>query len=291
MGMILPWRFVRQGFVPRVDDFGEVAGRILGIASRERVFKGAAFVGSLARGDLHHRSDLDLILVALDRQFDRAQELERYFLRVACTSAVPLDSRLWSASDARLGRHVYGPSYLQTFPREETLFSVGVPLGLCFRLPTGSSVQREMVEKLEHKLRSTRVRAHVFFARQADSNAVESWLLSNWGRVVRPLRVHITIGRRLLWWLRGSLESDGKAEVVADFLAEDAFAVLHADYRQLLAIDWEYDELLARAHRPTQRRDRYLRKVGDLIAENFRVSLRLLSRAVSLIKRATSCAA
>lgn len=285
MGMIIPWRFVRQGLVPTVGDFEEVARSILDVAAHERVFKAAAFVGSLARGDLHPRSDLDLILVAYDKHVAHARELERKFQRTSLARGIPLDSHLWSSSDARLGQHTFGPSYLETLPTTLDRFAIGRPLAECFRVPE-SSIQVEMLEKLEYKLHSTRTRAGIFLARHvSDLDMVEGWLLSNWGRVVRPMRVHITIGRRLLWWLHGTLENDGKAEVISSFLAEDAFEPLHVDYEQLVTLDYQYDELLGRACTGSFRRGRYLQRVGDLLRENFRVSLQLLSRAVGLIRQ------
>lgn len=284
MGMLLPWCFVRQGIVPAVVDFEGVACDILEVAARESVFKAAAFVGSLQRGDIHPRSDLDLILVAHDRRFDRAQELERKFQRVSLARAIPLDSRLWSSSDARLGRHSYGPSYLETFSTELDRFSIGRPLAECFRVPR-SSVQVEMLEKLEHKLHSTRTRAGIFLARHvSDPEMVEHWLQSNWMRVVRPMRVHVTLGRRMLWWLHGVLQNDGKAEVISRFLAEPAFSALHGDYQKLLDLDYRYDELLGRVVIGRERRGSYLRKVGNLLMKNFSVSLQLLQDAVSITR-------
>lgn len=291
MGMLIPWRFVRQGLVPTVADFEEVATDILALVQRERAFKAAAFVGSLRRGDIHPRSDLDLILVAYDRSFERAQELERKFRCTSLARAIPLDSHLWSSSDARLGRHTYGPSYIDTFPVKLDRFSVGVPLVECFRVPR-SSVQVEMLQKLEHKLHSTRTRAGIFLARHvSDPEMIEHWLLSNWGRVVRPMRLHITLGRRMLWWLHGVLEDDGKAEVISRFLAEPAFTSLHGDYQELLDLDYRYDELLGRVVIGRERRGNYLRKVGNLLMKNFRVSLRLLQNAVSLTRSAATKAA
>lgn len=291
MGMLIPWRFVRQGFVPTVADFEGVACDILGVVARERVFKAAAFVGSLRRGDIHPRSDLDLILVAYDRSLGRAQELERKFRRISLSRAIPLDSRLWSSSDARLGRHIYGSSYLDTFPTELDRFSIGLPLAECFRVPR-SSVQVEMLEKLEHKLHSTRTRAGIFLARHVlDPEMVEQWLLSNWIRVVRPMRIYITLGRRMLWWLYGALQDDGKAEVISRFLAEPTFSSLHGDYRKLLDLDFRYDELLGRVVIGREHRGSYLRKVGKLLTENFQVSLRLLQNAISLTKRVATQAA
>lgn len=291
MGMLLPWRFVRQGLVPTVADFEEVATDILTLAQRERAFKAAAFVGSLRRGDIHPRSDLDLILVAYESQIERAQELERKFRRTSLARAIPLDSRLWSSSDARLGRHSYGPSYMDTLPTELDRFSIGVPLAECFRVPR-SSVQVEMCEKLEHKLHSTRTRAGIFLARHvSDPEMVEHWLLSNWGRVVRPMRVHITLGRRMLWWLHGVLQDDGKAEVISRFLEEPTFVSLRDDYQELIDLDYKYDELLGRVVIGCERRGRYLQKVGNLLMENFQVSLRLLQNALSITRSAAKRAA
>lgn len=292
MGMLLPWRFVRQGFVPRDQDFKEVSSRILEIARRERVFKAVAFVGSLKRGDLNPRSDLDLILVAHDRHVDFAQVLEREFQRLSLERTIPLDSRLWRSSDARRGRHSYGPSYLETFPTKPDQFSVGVSLADCFRVPH-SSVQVEMTERLVHKLHSTRTRAGIFLARYAsDSEMIERWLESSWGRVVRPMRVHITVGRRTLWWLHGSLSDDGKAAVIRQFLAEPELSALHNDYQHLVNLDNEYDEFLTSCILDGREcRVGYLQKVGNLLTENFRVSLRLLQNILALMKgRATQAA-
>lgn len=291
MGMILPWRFVRQGLVPTVADFEGVARDILDVAERERAFKAAAFVGSLFRGDLHPRSDLDLILVAHGQDLGPARELERRFHRIALARAIPLDSQLWSETDARRGRHAYGPSYIETLPTTLGPYAFGLPLARCFRVPR-SSVQDEMVLKLEQKLHSTRTRAGIFNARYGlDSDRVEDWLLSNWGRVVRPMRVHITLGRRMLWWLHGELPSDGKADVIAQFLAEQTFESLCVDYAQLVELDYRYDELLVRACTGSVRRGRYLRDVAELLRKNFRVSLLLMQNAVALTKRAARQAA
>ncbi len=287
MGMIIPWRFVRQGLVPTAGEFEGVAHAILDIADREKVFKAAAILGSVARGDHHPRSDLDLILVAHDRTYARAQDLERRFGRLAADRGIPFDCHLLSASDARLGRHMYGPSYMGTFPTGPTPYSIGRPLAECFRVPE-TSVQAEMLKKLEHKLHSTRTRAGIFYARyHPDPDALESWLLSNWSRVVRPLRVHITLARRLLWWRHGVLHDDGKAEVITRFLAEQTFAPLHEDYQALLHFDYRYDELFARAVNGRERRASYLRKVGDLLDDNFRVSLNILANAVDLTRQSS----
>lgn len=291
MGMLIPWRFVRQGHVPTVGDFEEVARDILEVATHEPAFKAAAFVGSLRRGDIHPRSDLDLILVAYDRYLGRAQELERKFRRTSMARAIPLDSHVWSSSDARLGRHSYGPSYLETFPTELDRFSIGRPLAECFRVPRGS-VQVEMLEKLEYKLHSTRTRAGIFLARHASNpELVELWLLSNWGRIVRPMRVYITLGRRMLWWLHGVLPDDSKAEVISRFLAEPVFASLHDDYQELIDLDYQYDELLERVVKGEERRGSYLRKVNKLLMENFKVSRRLLANALSLTRNTATRAA
>ncbi|TAL50256.1 nucleotidyltransferase domain-containing protein [Patescibacteria group bacterium] len=277
--------------MPTVGDFEEVARNILEVASNQRAFKAAAFVGSLARGDINPRSDLDLILVAHDKKIVQARELERKFRRTSLARGIPLDSRLWSSSDACRGRHTYGPSYLQTLPTTLDQYAIGRPLAECFRVP-GSSVQMEMLEKLEHKLHSTRTRAGIFLARHvSDPLMVEDWLMSNCSRVVRPMRVYVTVGRRLLWWLHGTLPNDGKTEVIAQFLSEETFLSLHAGFTQLVELDHYYDELLGRACTGSSRRSRYLHKVGELLRENFRVSLRLLSDAVSLIRGSSVCAA
>lgn len=291
MGMLIPWRFVRQGLVPTVNDFEGVAQDILDVADRDRIFKGAAFIGSLPRGDLHPRSDLDLILVANDRSYALAEKLERRFQRHAASRGVPLSSHLWSSQDARLGRHSYGPSYLQTFPKTLTGYSIGRPLFECFQFPH-SSVQVEMLVKLDHLLRSTQTRAGIFLARHvSDPEMIEQWLLSNWGCVVRPMRVYIPLGRRILWWLHGVLPDDGKAEVISRFLSEPAFSSLHDDYQELLDLDYRYDELLGRVVIGNERRGRYLQKVGNLLMKNFQVSLRLLQNALSLTRSAATKAA
>jgi predicted nucleotidyltransferase len=284
MGMLFPWRFIRQGLVPTLLDFERVAQDILNDAQQARAFKAAAFVGSLVRGDLNSRSDLDLILVARDRRIGQARELQQLFQRHATSHGIPLDSRLWSSRDARLGRHTYGPSYLQTFPMGPTRFSIGRPLAVCFTVPD-SSVQMEMVHKLDYKLHSTQTRAGIFLARYRENSAtVEEWLESNWTRVVRPMRSYITLGRRLLWWRHGTLPNDGKVEVITKFLAEPAFASMHADYQLLVDLDSLYDELLTRALDGRVRRKNYLLQVAVLLQGNFRVSLQLLKKAVSLTK-------
>ncbi|MEK7620354.1 MAG: hypothetical protein AAB413_03910 [Patescibacteria group bacterium] len=291
MGMIFPWRLARQGNVPSETDFEEVAHDILELADQERVFKGVAFVGSLVRGDLQWGSDLDLILVARPSKFARAQALERQFGRLATERAVPLSSWLWNANDAACGRHMYGPSYLQTFPRKLGRFAIGKPLADCFQVPYGS-VQEEMLQKLVSNLRSTQARGGIFMSRHfgCDHN-LEAWLQRNWEANFRPLRRHIVIGRWLLWWLHGVLPDDGKAEVISRFLAEPEFSSLHGDYKELLDLDYRYDELLGRVVVGRERRGSYLRKVGNLLMENFQVSLRLLQNALSLTRRATTKAA
>ncbi|MBM3204857.1 hypothetical protein FJZ48_02655, partial [Candidatus Uhrbacteria bacterium] len=149
---------------------------------------------------------------------------------MATEQNIPLDVKLWLSSAARHGFHPYGPSYLSTFPMEMRPFAIGKPLGECFRIPC-TSVQEEMRSKLGHKLHSTRVRAHFFSARHAaHPDSIDRWLASSWGRIVRPMRVYVTIGRRLLWWQNGSLPDDGRDSVTGAFLAEQAFARLHAGF-------------------------------------------------------------
>jgi len=278
MGMILPWRDVRLDRVPSVQDFEDTATEILEIVgANSRVFKGAAFSGSVARGDLSPRSDLDLTLVGYDGSYTLARSLARDFDALAARRGIPLDCHLWPASLARLGRHGYGPSYLETFPRFPDAYAVGRPLAECFRVRPGC-IDKEMRAKMTHKLRSTRTRAWIFETRHADDlEMVEQWLVGSWSRVVRPMRVHVTLGRRLLWWRHASLPYDGKADVINQFLRERTFEPFHERYSTLCDLDQDYDRLLARACAGKERRCRYLKKVKDLLLRNFRVSLGLLS--------------
>ncbi len=285
MGIILPWQDIRRDRVPSVHDFHQTASEIMQVISANtRVFKGAAFVGSLPRGDVCVRSDLDMTAVAFDGSFTLAKSLIRDFEGVASGRGIPLDCHLWSSSDARLGRHPYGPSYTETFPRSQCGYVVGRPLGECFRVLPGR-VSDEMVAKMLRKERSTRARAWHFMQTKADRpDEVERWLVSSWMRVVRPMRVHVTLGRRLLWWHNDCLPHDGKADVIAQFMDERAFGPFHDRYHALCELDSEYDCLLARACAGNERRGRYLARVSRLLRENFRVSLDLLSSVTSFMK-------
>jgi hypothetical protein len=278
MGIIVPWRDVRQKRVPSIDDFHESASEVMRlIGANPRVFKGAAFIGSVARGDVCPRSDLDLIAVAYDGSFTLARGLIRDFDGLARSRGIPLDCQLWPSSVARLGRHAYGPSYLETLPRTSGEYEFGTPLIDCFRVRPGC-VGDEMVRKMDRKMRSTRSRAYHFSSTRAHStDNVERWLVSSWMRVVRPMRVHVTLGRRLLWWRDSHLLSDGKADVIDRFMEEPSFRPFHDRYRALCHLDTEYDLLLRRACAGNERRGRYLKRVTRLLMANFKISLDLLS--------------
>ncbi len=287
MGLMIPWVDILANRVPSVRDFETTAQEILQLAGDNRqVIKGAAFWGSIVRGDLvPGRSDLDLVVVGVDSSMELARGLVRDFQAMAFERRVALDCHVLSANDAYYQtRHGFGPSYRETFTRPHPDFMVGVPLERCFRISPGS-VQREMIEKMNRKLRSTRSRDAIFRLRHAqDPELIERWLVSSWTNVVRPMRVHVTLGRRLLWWLNGRLEEDGKHEVINRFLEEKAFEPFHGRYEHLVELDHQYDELLDAAGKNRVRRGRYLIKTARLLCENFRVSLDLLSRVTAFMQ-------
>ncbi len=285
MGLIIPWGDIHTDRVVSVRAFEHTAHQMLQtIAMHPNIIKGAAFVGSISRGDVCPlRSDLDLIVVARDPTLPLVKSLVCDFVAMAAERRIALDACLIGANEAYHSPR-FGPSYRETFSRVHRDFSVGVPLDRCFRVPPGS-VQDEMVAKMAFKLRSTRARAGLFYKTRLElqhgsDRAIESWLNSSWRRVVRPMRVHITLGRRLLWWHHGRLDQDGKRDVIDQFLSEPTFTPFHEDYQQLMSLDQDYDVLLDQAHAGQVKRVHYLRKVGRLLRRNFQVSQRLLHRVL-----------
>ncbi|NQV89517.1 MAG: hypothetical protein HQ488_04310 [Parcubacteria group bacterium] len=297
MGLIIPWKDIREGRIASVSDYERTAEDALrAIGAHPKIFKGAAFIGSIARGDLcAPRSDLDLFMVAHNGEMGSARSMARDFRRTADDRRVYLELDLVSAFDAYFSPHL-GPSYRETLTRCHPEYSVGVPLAQCFRVSPGD-VQAEMVRKMAFKLRSARAR-YAHFLRtcleleHGSDRAIEAWLVSSWSREVRPMRMHIRLGRRLLWWHHGHLQHDGKDAIIAQVLSEPAYEMFHTSYTELVQLNRRYDVLLASAREGNVKRVHYLRMVGRLVCQYFSVSIPLLEKVVDFMtSESIRCAA
>ena len=281
MGLMIPWGDIQTGRVPTIRDYEVTAKEILyHIGVHPDIFKGAAFIGSIVRGDLSApRSDLDLVIVARDRSLLQARNIARDFRRIAADRRVHLELDVVGAHEAYFSPRL-GPSYKETLRLCVPEFSAGIPLADCFRVPPGD-IQQEMLEKMLFKLRSARARCGHFLNAclhldSGSDRAIESWIESCWYREVRPLRMHVRLGRRLLWWHHGSLSHDGKKDVIEQFLGNPSFAPFHPNYREMVCLNRRYDDLLSRACDGQVKRVHYLRKVGRIVNRYFRKSIPLL---------------
>lgn len=284
MGLIFPWSAVQQGRIPTYSDLITVRDDVFSrLVDNRSLFKAGMVWGSLQRGDFDLRSDLDLLLVSRDRSSHKANRLVSDLRRMARESDVVIDVHVCTSRQARLGLHDFGPSFLQTFELMEGQPLTFGPVGSCFQLVDPPLVEDEMHGLVLRKLRATRSRSAHFQARSQSLSYLEGWLERAWVNVIRPMRTHVTLCRRLLWWEDGSLLDDAKSSVVNEVLNRPQFHALTHDIQEMCALGQRYDELLAAAMNGGVTRTRYLRQVGTLLRNGFCTSITLLSRSLELM--------
>lgn len=286
MGLVYPWEMVRQGHVPTEADFVRVRSEIMGLLRGNRgLLHSASMVGSVCRGDFTPRSDIDLITVFADGRPEESAALVRQIRHLTASAHLTLDVHALTLSQARdPNAHHFGPSFKETFAGlGRSRCAVG-PFTRTFVFSPADSVRDEMLRKTEHKLNSTIQRASHFRKICDDYGSLEDWLAVSWRDIKRPLRVHVTIARRVLWWRHGRLAEDGKDAVDQAFLGDPRLERYHSDFVYLRSLDQQYSRLLKGALKSQVDRRQYYLEVRDLFRSNFAASINLLRQLVSAMR-------
>ncbi len=288
MGLPYSWDAVVNGRVPNLVDFRVVGSRVLEALGNETfVVKSAAIFGSLPRGDFNRRSDIDLLIVVHNGKVPPARALVNN-LRVEAWQDyhIPLSAHIVESREAWQGRHPFGRSFEETLKRFDPDWCIGHPMHKCFRFPYDAKIRIEMEQKARTRLNSSRAFRTSFERARASFGELNEWLQRmrvREGR--RPLRLHLVLGRWMLWWLHGDLVADGKTDVSRKFLAAPEFRDLHGHYSELVRLDAEYGEVLENATKGKCQEAQYLVRVQRLLRQDFEVSVALLVIACTLMSR------
>ena len=286
MGFLYPWRYIRHERIPTRENFADMQGIIMGALHTTPGVVAAAVYGSVARGDHTSRSDMDVAVVCRSAEFSRVQKLVGEMRVRAAGCNVVMNDRVFSVSDARAGKHPFGPSYRYTM---RDLARSGQTIGLLhqwFLCPFADSIRTEMIHKLERNLLNvSRNTQRYLFQEQPDPEWIEHWLEKTYGEGERPMHLYMRFARWMLWFEQGKVKDDSKEAVLNSFLRDHALTRFHEDFLCLHELDHEYDDLLERACASKVRRGRYRKAVRRIISQTYKKTTSLLSRAYKWMQK------
>ena len=286
MGLLFPWRSVLEGSVPSKDDFDLVRIRVMTTLNADEDVRAALVYGSVLRGDHNSRSDVDLIVICRNvaemRVGNRISLLNEY----ALSKHVFLSPHIYRESLARTGQHTYGPSFqftLRNILRKDC--KKGFPHRWLWT--HDHDIRREMSDKLEDNLRVV-VDQKLLFSKMCNTTSeIESWLEFMYRKGKCPLHFFMRFARWMLWWQNQSLEDDSKEGVQTAFLTEPSFRLLRDDFRSILALDHDYDELLTHVLKKKSLRQQYLFEVKRIVESSYEITTNLFVRAQRIMRRAS----
>ncbi len=281
MGFLYSFGRIRAGRIPCREDFDRMRAVVMEAMQQHSDVVAASVYGSVLRGDHSSRSDLDLVVVCRNDSLDHIQALVDKLSDDAAAQHIFLSVHLHRVSDARAGRHPFGPSCRSTMWQIAYDGNAKGHPHQWFLTPN-VDMRMEMEQKLQWKTSQLRRQSNAFFSRveiDISSESVETWLEKSFRQGDRPFHFYMGFARWMLWWKHRQLKDDSKAGVVAKFLAEAEFSEFHEDFKTLLRLDREYDILLngVLARRVGARR--YFTLVVKMVADVFTIAKRLLSRA------------
>lgn len=286
MGAVYPWKAVVEHRIPTVEAFDALRHETLTRAPHCDAIVAAAVYGSVARGDHGIRSDFDLLLVHRKQERDEAMRFLHALRKSASESNIALSVHLLSVCQGRSGEHPFGLSYREDWHRLGMSGNVvGIPARYV-RAPIIPAAE-EMVKAFP--LRFGRIRRIGFCLRRA----FMSWRLDDIDTVLeaaqrrnnRPLHFYVACARWLMRWKDGWLAHESRMDVTEAFVADPAFACLHAPFLRLAELDRAYDDLLAVAMRGETDRQGYLLAVRQILQHTIMSNDEMVSRAKEMIAR------
>ena len=287
MGFLYSIDRIRSGRIPCREDFDRMRAVVMEAMQQHPDVVAASVYGSVLRGDHSPRSDLDLVVVCRNDSVNYIQALVDKLSDDASARHIFLSVHLHSVSDARAGRHAFGPSCRVTMWQ---IAQEGHAKGRPYQwlLTPNADMRLEMEQKLLWKATQLKRQANVFLSRvgiDTSPERVEAWLERSFRQGDRPFHFYMGFARWMLWWKHCQLKDDSKTGVVTKFLAEPEFSELHEDFKALLLLDRDYDVLLnhVRSHRISSQQ--YYTLVVKMVADVFTIAKRLLLRARVLMRR------
>lgn len=291
MGFLYSWERVQRNAIPNLAAFPRLRDEFTGELRSSPVIVAGSVYGSVTRGDVGARSDMDLFLVYETGERARVRKMLRGFRERAVAEHVSLHMSIHSV-DAAAETVRYGPSFRQTWERMRVAgLLVGEPERY-YRALFPHDVQSEMSSKIRRYVAKVRRQQR----RYEELSRTRGWmsrLLERWHAAsVRPAHVHVNVARWLLLWRDGVLGDDGKHAVVRRVLADSAFASVHEDMSAIRDMDADYDRLLAHARSGAVTSATYNREIRGMLDELLPGNVRLLLDARRLTEsRRSVCAA
>lgn len=288
MGFLFPWVQIRKGRIPTREDLDCMRAIVMEAMQVLPDIVAASVYGSVLRGDHSSRSDLDVVIVCRNNRLLEVQALVDILSDQAVTRNIVMSVHLHRVSDARAGRHSFGPSYRSTMWQ---LVREGHAKGYpheWFRSPH-VTIREEMEFRLQSKTELMKQQAARFFTTVGDNPTLKNvrlWLNQSYQNGERPFHFYMGFARWMLWWKHQKLLNDGKESVIHAFLSEKSFGSLHTDFKTLLALDVAYDFLLDDVREGRMSSKQYHERVAQMVTEVFVVTKRLLMRARILMRRA-----
>ncbi|NBS41361.1 hypothetical protein EBS80_01760 [bacterium] len=278
MGFLYSWERVQRGAIPSLSAFPVLRDAFTAELRASPAIVAGSVYGSVTRGDVSTRSDMDLFLVYETAERARVRRMLRGFRARAVAEHVSLHMSIHSV-DAAAETIRYGPSFRQTWERMRTAgLLVGEPERY-YRALFPHDVRSEMSSKIRRYVAKVRRQQR----RYEKLSRTRGWMsrhLERWHAAsVRPAHVHVNVARWLLLWRDGALGDDGKYAVVRRVLAAPEFASVHADMLAIRDMDAEYGRLLARARRGSVPSSAYNREIRGMLDELLPRNTRLLVEA------------
>lgn len=299
MGFLYPYRVVKGKEVPSRADFIEARQELMQklkdhAGGPEAVVLFGGIYGSVIpkREDHTERSDIDVLVVYPDGKVEEAHTLNARLRDIGHKHHVVVSARKVSVSQARKGRHPYGPTFRLSWWKSlsEQGMLVGDPQKL-FKLlhvdpsRTVRSDMRYRIAKLLKLLKRQQTR----FEELLRDNPRDPDPACEYGmdRNVRPLHLYLSVARWMLWWQNGRLDDDSKAAVLKAVKEVESFRKLRLFLDDLRRIDRSYDELLKRTLAEQETAEAYRKQVYDIITRTFIRNIMLLEAALETMDAGT----
>lgn len=117
MGQVFTWTAIRQGHVPRLPDFVRVVDRLRREIARESSIIGSIGCGSVFRGDMNLRSDIDVFVLYAHNRESEAFAFMQGMSAYAKSLYVPLGCIPCDTLVASTRMHHLGPSFRRHLER------------------------------------------------------------------------------------------------------------------------------------------------------------------------------